>query len=499
MGAGSQSGPPSAWLWLIRAASRIVPKDLRFVWKQRRLAEVEHWWAFLVARGELGTAQRLQMFRSCWRSFADAVRLRLEQDRLSERTTQLLRGPAFAVLVGVVPLVAVVFLSGFFADLRKIDAPMPYGNGRLAMLSYAGGMGFPLGVTARDLSVWRERSRSIDGLAYYISRPFNARRAPEPGEERGAQVSPDFFQVLGVHASLGRTLEPGDAPGATTNAVLSHSYWQERFGGDPGVVGSAVVVGDRRMRIIGILPPEFWFRSRNIHFWTPLPGIEPRDRRRLYGAVTRLRPGVTLQQAEQEFRQLSRDSAGRPDGPRVRVSPVQHPGRSALYTYVVGLLAVLVVAALVVVVQVSRAWWAAKERNRRLMAARYWGFFAVKIAFPAAAWSALCAQIVAFNALSRNPVLGLSLIVSAFYLLGLAGILRWAYVDQRLRCPVCLRRLAMPCTLGSWSSWLLEPASTEFLCEQGHGSLYVSETHSSGTESEKWENLDDSWRDLFKE
>jgi hypothetical protein len=70
----------------------------------------------------------------------------------------------------------------------------------------------------------------------------------------------------------------------------------------------------------------------------------------------------------------------------------------------------------------------------------------------------------------------------------------WSFADQRQRCPECLERLALPVTIGSWSS-VLEPVTTEFLCESGHGSLCVPETEQS--ERGRWTALDASWRELF--
>jgi hypothetical protein len=67
----------------------------------------------------------------------------------------------------------------------------------------------------------------------------------------------------------------------------------------------------------------------------------------------------------------------------------------------------------------------------------------------------------------------------------------WVVADQRLRCPICLRRLAMPVAIGSWAS-TFEPPATELLCEVGHGSLCVSE--SAGGEPDRWVALDDSWQ-----
>jgi hypothetical protein len=72
--------------------------------------------------------------------------------------------------------------------------------------------------------------------------------------------------------------------------------------------------------------------------------------------------------------------------------------------------------------------------------------------------------------------------------------LLWSFADQRRRCPVCLQRLAMPVTMGSWAS-VFEPVTTELLCEEGHGSLSVPETEAG--EPDRWTPLDASWRELF--
>ena len=74
---------------------------------------------------------------------------------------------------------------------------------------------------------------------------------------------------------------------------------------------------------------------------------------------------------------------------------------------------------------------------------------------------------------------------------GLAAI--WAFDDQRRRCPVCLRRLARPVTMGSWSS-MFEPVTTEFLCDEGHGALSLAESEIG--EGDRWVSLDASWREL---
>jgi hypothetical protein len=81
------------------------------------------------------------------------------------------------------------------------------------------------------------------------------------------------------------------------------------------------------------------------------------------------------------------------------------------------------------------------------------------------------------------------------FLAGFGQSILWSLADQRRRCPVCLRRLAMPVAMGSWAS-MFEPASTEMLCDEGHGSLCLSETESGA--DDRWIALDASWRELFE-
>jgi hypothetical protein len=74
---------------------------------------------------------------------------------------------------------------------------------------------------------------------------------------------------------------------------------------------------------------------------------------------------------------------------------------------------------------------------------------------------------------------------------GLAAI--WIFDDQRRRCPVCLRRLLRPVTMGSWAS-MFEPVTTEFLCDEGHGALSLAESEIG--EGDRWVSLDSSWREF---
>jgi hypothetical protein len=72
----------------------------------------------------------------------------------------------------------------------------------------------------------------------------------------------------------------------------------------------------------------------------------------------------------------------------------------------------------------------------------------------------------------------------------------WSFADQRGRCPVCLQLLTLPVSIGSWSS-VLDPATTELVCDSGHGSLSFPDVVDG--QPDRWTNLDPSWSELFRE
>ncbi|MGJ5820373.1 hypothetical protein [Paludibaculum fermentans] len=92
-------------------------------------------------------------------------------------------------------------------------------------------------------------------------------------------------------------------------------------------------------------------------------------------------------------------------------------------------------------------------------------------------------------------ILGGGLVLAILFIAGFGAATRWCISDQRRRCPVCLRLLDMPVSVGSWGS-VFEPATTELLCAVGHGSLSLSERDNTGPD--RWTALDASWRELFE-
>jgi hypothetical protein len=120
-----------------------------------------------------------------------------------------------------------------------------------------------------------------------------------------AQVTEDFFPVLGASAALGRTFTLEEVGRARFNSaaapegpdpvvVLGHGLWQRRFGGDPQIVGRSLMLERRSFRVVGVMPEGFAMPEPGVQMWLPwdLSGDLPRDQHYL-GAVARLAPGLS--------------------------------------------------------------------------------------------------------------------------------------------------------------------------------------------------------------
>src|SRR6267142_462907 len=123
-------------------------------------------------------------------------------------------------------------------------------------------------VTPADYLEWRRDARSFETMAAYFGRGLNMRAGDEAERVRGADVSVDFFRVLRAAPARGRDFAPGDekASGGRV-AIIGHSLWQRRFGGDPGLVGRSIVLNSESFTVVGITPPGFEFPEK-AEIWT---------------------------------------------------------------------------------------------------------------------------------------------------------------------------------------------------------------------------------------
>lgn len=165
-------------------------------------------------------------------------------------------------------------------------------------------------VTSAAFDAWRERSATLESISAYGLRSGELIGGPAPARLSGEVVSASFFDVMGVRPLYGRAFLSGeDEPGADPILVLSHRTWQGALGGDPEIVGKSLLIDNTSYTVVGIAPPRFHGPLERDHkdFWTCYPDAESLERWQRFGynVFARLRPGVTLDQAQRELLALA--------------------------------------------------------------------------------------------------------------------------------------------------------------------------------------------------
>ena len=170
--------------------------------------------------------------------------------------------------------------------------------------------------TYQDFLIFREQPEVFAGLAAYHIEQFKLGGAEDVEQVIGEVVSGNYFEVLGVKAIKGRMFMPEEdrTPGTHPVAVISHGFWQRRFGANPAVIGQTITLNHKSLTVIGIAPPQYtgMLRGLAIEVWVPLmmmPQLRPENGMAFVNGrnsswlsmVGRLRPGATLKQARARF------------------------------------------------------------------------------------------------------------------------------------------------------------------------------------------------------
>ena len=171
------------------------------------------------------------------------------------------------------------------------------------------------GVTSMSVSYpnfldWREQNQSFEDIACFDTGGFNigaGTLGAEPEQLKGAFVTHGLFEILGVAPILGRTFTADeDQPDHDLVVILSYALWQRRFGGDPNILGQTVSLNNRPRVAIGVMPKGFQF-PEVAEAWGPLALTTKIYTRTDHGlsAIARLKPGVTLDQAQAEMTNIA--------------------------------------------------------------------------------------------------------------------------------------------------------------------------------------------------
>ncbi len=222
----------------------------------------------------------------------------------------LCRNPGFTAVAVLTLALGIGATTAIFSVVYAVVLrPLPFGEPErlVALWTRAPKMGYPRAfVGAANHRDWRAQNHVFEDIALvrHVA-SFNLTGEGEPERLQGARVSANLFPVLKVQPVLGRAFrEEEDEIGQDHVALLSHRLWQRRFGGDPHIVGKTIRLNGVLHDVAGVMSKEFNYPSREFDLWTLL-SINPEDFQTRLGynflSVARLRPGVTLQQAQAEM------------------------------------------------------------------------------------------------------------------------------------------------------------------------------------------------------
>lgn len=235
-----------------------------------------------------------QLVASVLRDFRPALRM-------------LRKRPTFA-LVSVATLAlgigaCTMIFSVVYAILVR---PLPYKDSDRLVRIYGSNREQNLdgvGLSHGDFLDARKQMTTVSGIAAVTTENANLTGGSAPEAVPVAIASPGLFQLLGTPPALGRTLLASDEePGQPLATVLSHKFWQRRFGGNPSAVGQVIRLDDQSYTIVGVMPASFAFPNATVDLWLPLrsgPGEVDRMSRYLM-VIGSLRPGSSVPAANQD-------------------------------------------------------------------------------------------------------------------------------------------------------------------------------------------------------
>ncbi len=226
---------------------------------------------------------------------------------------QLRKSPGFSLTAVLTLALGIGGVTAVFSVVEAVLLrPLPYKDSaslfllreRVEHLMYG-----DANLSAPDVLTFARENKAFTGVGGFIGASFEASGAGAPFRARAERLTASMFPVLGIEPILGRTFTQQEDDTSAPVTVLSHALWQERYQSDPHVLGKTIELDRRPYTIIGVMPPEFQspiglggLAPRDL--WVPMSftpvekGAEADNFD--YGAVARLKPGVTPQQAQQD-------------------------------------------------------------------------------------------------------------------------------------------------------------------------------------------------------
>jgi predicted permease len=313
----------SAFRSIFRASrlERDLDDELRFALEELTLryaaAGLRPEVARRAAQRELGA---LDLIKEDVRAVGLGHHFEISSRDVAHAVRRLWRARGFTLLVVVVLAAGIGAATAIFSVVNALLlSPLPYRDANRLVFVWQDltSVGYPRApLSGPELKDLRHRTRRFSGLAGIWANTVALTDAPSPEQLRVGLVTPDFFEVLGADASLGRTFRDEDyrVDGSTT-ILLSSDLWQRRYGGDRGIVGRQIQVNGRATTVIGVMPESFKLLlppdsaiPDDQQAWLLLGrnALEGPRQQQFLRVVARMKPGVGLEDAKAEVVAVSR-------------------------------------------------------------------------------------------------------------------------------------------------------------------------------------------------
>jgi putative ABC transport system permease protein len=238
--------------------------------------------------------------QALWQDFRYGVRMLLKQPGFS-----LIAIAALALSIGANTAI-------FSAANALLLRPLPVEDIDRLVVPVTLREGFdPFGSPFLEYAAYRDRAHCFVSIGVGTARSFNLTGRGDPERVRGAAVMANYLSTLGAKPLLGRGFSPAeDRPGGSAVALISHGIWQKHFGSNTDVIGQSLNLDGRIYNIVGVMPPGFDLPGI-ADVWIPLQvdidSLPLTERAATNNTiVARLRPGVSLGQADAELKAIAR-------------------------------------------------------------------------------------------------------------------------------------------------------------------------------------------------
>jgi hypothetical protein len=427
----------------------------------------------------------------CLGAFQDALCLRRYRWRLGPLLTAL-HGSAAQCLLMLAAILAVSYGIAWLSPGVRAERMLTSRLQNPGLILIQNADGASTAIAPQQYLAWKNRRHSFfDGFAFYRVTEESILPESETGSApkepwKVAQASSNLLTLLGL------TVRDATAESNSTlpQVILSKSFWKSEFGADPRIAGRIVRIGQRRARVAGVVAEDTWNLPGKVGAWL----LQPDSTLVVSGngfIVAHLNPAGQEKMWAQVMQISEYDEDESPSFLGYNIDQWQ-PGSWGIYW--MGIIFALI--SLPAITSVSLGEYSLNPRKTSWRQRLYrWSFFCAKIALllPIVYFSTLDLAYISTAYSSHFSTNIQMLSAFAFFLFGL----RWALLDHRQRCPVCLRRVEHPVEVGLASRTFLAWNGTEMMCMGGHTLLHIPALPTSWFDAQRWLYLDTSWEFLF--